>query len=321
MPVGGIEMEVLVNDLSFHGQFPDIASFSDAIDRLMAARNMSRLLRRELYCHRNLAYAQVTRDLAMPQAVQQLSADKKKAVILWLTKNGPYWDDARLHNSDDFMECLDHIVTDSAIGEAAFRVLHGGDCHLLSIMPSDWERSPLLVCWHRVDGDNRETSIVNTASLEIALRLAPEPIHSWEQLAVVCRIRFPHISFSVDAFVPFRGHPFVPGAANQLIDRLEVLAKYLNCFDEDGERTEDGDRLYRDFFTGKKAWFTDSSSDEKNDFKSELTFKHPDVQGQTLFCPWHGKVKTPQLRIHFSWPIYPNEPLYVVYVGPKITKR
>ena len=33
MPVGGIEMEVLVNDLSFHGQFADIASFFDAIDR------------------------------------------------------------------------------------------------------------------------------------------------------------------------------------------------------------------------------------------------------------------------------------------------
>ena len=324
MPAGGIEMEVLVNDLSLHGQFPDIASFFDAIDRLMVSRYRSKRFGRELYCHRNMAYAQVTRDLTMPQAVQLLSSDKKKAVILWLTKNGPYWEDARLHNSDDFMECAEQIVTDTAIGEAAFRRFHGGDCHLFSVMPSAWERSPLLVCWHRVDGDNRETSIVNyinTASLEAALRLAPEPIHSWEQLAVVCRIRFPHISFSVDAFVPFRGHPFVPGAANQLIDRLEVLAKYLNCFDEDGERTEDGDRLYRDFFTGKKAWFTDSSSDEKNYFKSELTFKHPDVQGQTLFCPWHGKVKTPQLRIHFSWPIYPNEPLYVVYVGPKITKR
>jgi hypothetical protein len=317
-------MEVLVNDLSFHGQFRDIASFSDAIDRLMAARDMSKLLGRELYCHRNMAYVQVTRDLNMPQAVQQLGADKKKALILWLTKNGPYWDDARLHNSDDFMECLDHIVTDSAIGEAAFRVLHGGDCHLLSIMPSDWERSSLLVCWHKVDGDNRETSIVNhvnTASLEVALRLAPEPIHSWVQLGAVCRIRFPHIRFSVDAFESFHGHPFVPGAANQLICKLEILAKYLDYFDEDGERTGEGDCLYRDFFTGKKAWFTDSSSDEKNDFKSELTFKHPDVQGQTLFCPWHGKVKTPQLRIHFSWPIYPNEPLYVVYVGPKITKQ
>ena len=317
-------MELLVNDLSLHGQFPDIASFFDAIDRLMGARNMSRKFGCDLYCHRNMAYAQVSRELTMPQAVQQLGADKRKALMSWLTRNGPYWDDMRLHNSDDFMECAEQIVTDTAIGESAFRRFHGDDCHLFSLIPSDWERSPLLVFWRRVDGDNRETNVVNhinTDSLKDALRLAPEPIHSWEQLGSVCRIRFPRIRFSVDAFEPFRGHPFVPGSANQLIDKLEIIAKYLECFDEDGERTEEGDRLYRDFFTGKKAWFTDSSSDEKNSFKSELTFKHPDFQGHTLFCPWHGKVKTPQFRIHFSWPIYPNEPLYVVYIGPKITKR
>ena len=35
----------------------------------------------------------------------------------------------------------------------------------------------------------------------------------------------------------------------------------------------------------------------------------------------HGKVKTPQIRIHFSWPITASTPLYVVYVGYKITKK
>jgi hypothetical protein len=317
-------MELLVNDLSLHGQFSDIASFFDAIDRLMAAKYKSRELGHELYCHRNMVYAQVTRDLTMQQVVQRLCNDKRSGLMSWLTRNGPYWDDARLHNSDDFMECLDLIVTDSAIGEAAFRVLHGGDCHLFSIMPSDWERSPLLVCWHRVDGDNRETSIVNhinTASLEAALRLSPEPIHSWEQLGAVCRIRFPHISFSVDAFEPFRGHPFVPGAANRILERLDVLDRIIGCVNERGERTAEGHRLYQDHFTGDKGWFSDSSDTEKYEFQSALTFNHPEIEGQTFFCPWHGKVKTPQLRIHFSWPIYPNEPLYVVYVGPKITKR
>jgi hypothetical protein len=32
-------------------------------------------------------------------------------------------------------------------------------------------------------------------------------------------------------------------------------------------------------------------------------------------------LKTQQIRIHFSWPIRVDTPLYVVYVGPKITKR
>ena len=40
-----------------------------------------------------------------------------------------------------------------------------------------------------------------------------------------------------------------------------------------------------------------------------------------LFCPWHGKVKSPQYRIHFSWPTTATTPIYIVYVGPKLTKK
>ena len=27
------------------------------------------------------------------------------------------------------------------------------------------------------------------------------------------------------------------------------------------------------------------------------------------------------LRLHFSWPVRAGEPVYVVYAGPKLTKR
>jgi len=52
-----------------------------------------------------------------------------------------------------------------------------------------------------------------------------------------------------------------------------------------------------------------------------MTFRHPEKADETIFCPWYGKVGTPQLRVHFSWPVRADETLYVVYVGPKITKR
>lgn len=80
-------------------------------------------------------------------------------------------------------------------------------------------------------------------------------------------------------------------------------------------------------FTGKKgdggrgATFTDSSDSEKSEFKKEMTFDNPLDAKRTLFCPWHGKVQTPQLRVHFSYPICADEALFVVYVGPKLTKR
>jgi hypothetical protein len=72
---------------------------------------------------------------------------------------------------------------------------------------------------------------------------------------------------------------------------------------------------------GGNPLFSDSSDTEKLDFRNELTFRHPDQPGRSLFCPWHGKVRHLELRVHYTWSGRAGEPLYVVYVGPKITKR
>ena len=74
-----------------------------------------------------------------------------------------------------------------------------------------------------------------------------------------------------------------------------------------------------DHFHGEKSWFSDSSDSEKRKFKQDLTFPHPERAQENLFCTWHGKVKTPQYRVHFSWS-FGTDPVYVTYVGPKITK-
>lgn len=79
--------------------------------------------------------------------------------------------------------------------------------------------------------------------------------------------------------------------------------------------------LFQDHFVGEKAWFTDSSDAEKREFRTEMTFPHPTVPQERIFCPWHGKVKIQQMRVHFSYPIKRSEPLYVVYIGPKISRR
>lgn len=318
------DLELLVNDLSIGGQFPDIPSFRAAISRVMNMRTLARQFGRELHCHRNLTHAQVTRDLAMPQAIQRLEQAEKNALMQWLTRLGPFWDDVRMHGPDDYLECADQVVTDTAIGEASFRCLHGTDYHLVSLTPSSWEHSPLSVWWRCAGGDDLNVEVANHISLEdleAALRLAPEPIESWEQLARVSRARFPNLIFATDSFEPLRGLPFSPGVVHRIIERIDVLERLQRCFDENGERTPEGHRLYQEHFTGNKAWFSDSSDSEMNEFRSELTFKHPEIEGETLFCTMHGKVKTPQIRIHFSWPVRADMPLFVVYVGPKITKR
>ena len=50
-----------------------------------------------------------------------------------------------------------------------------------------------------------------------------------------------------------------------------------------------------------------------------MTFKDP--EGRELICFWHGKIKTPQYRIHFSYPIEKGAPLYIAYIGEKLTKK
>jgi hypothetical protein len=317
-------MDLLLNELSLHGQFHDISAFRDAIERVMLLRKMARRFGREIHCHRSFAHAQVTRAQTLPQVVQAFERDEGRVLMQWLARQGPYWEDVRLHSTDDYLEYNGVPVTDTALGEAAFGVMHGYERRLASLTPSDYALSPLPVTWTTDDGRANKVDVNNhwdVLELEAVLQAAPPVLDSWEKLADVCRSQCDALTFSADCFDALRGHPFAEGAARHVLALLDVLHRFSGCFDEAGQRTPEGQRLYQDHFTGDKAWFSDSSDAEKHEFRRELTFKHPMAIGETLFCTWHGKVKTPQIRVHFSWPVRANEPLYVLYVGPKITKR
>ena len=132
-------MHLLVNDLSLHGQFREKAAFRDALTRLMTMRNVAQRLGCEVCCHRALLNAKPMTGMTMQQALGQLTSNEQRAILGWLTRHGPFWDDLRQHAADEYLECRGEIVTDSAVGEAAFRTFHGVDCGLVSIAPSDWD--------------------------------------------------------------------------------------------------------------------------------------------------------------------------------------
>ena len=316
-------MELIFNDLSIHGQFHDIATFGDAIGRVMAIRKMARQFGRELQCHRNVANAQVTRDLTMPQIANALGRDRCRVLMQWLTQRGPFWEDFQQHTGDDYLECNGEIVTETAVGEAAYCRFSGIDRSLVSMDPSRWLASPLTVDW-RENGQVRSVGILNywdADAVKIALENCPATLESWNDLESVARSRCQELTFSKDSFEPLNGVPFAKGAAEQLLSRLTVLHDFKNCFDERGERTPRCQEIFQKHFTGDEAWFSDASPTEKAEFRTALTFHHPTNSRASLFCTWHGKVRTQYLRIHFSWPVRASEPLYVVYIGPKITKR
>ncbi len=324
--MGRLTVELLFNELSLHGQFPDVTTFKASVGRVMRIRKVMRRFGRDLYCRRNVPSCQVTSDKTMQQVIGAFDPNSKRALLGWLTGRGPFWEDEREHSGEEWFEYNGEIVTDSALGEAAYKYFCGLSQGVVSMAPSAWLSSPLLVKWVQ----NRETSSAtipnywDVDTLRAVLDAAPAPIRSWTELETMARERCPDLMFAQDSFKPLAGHPFHEGTAKRLLDRFSRLHDLKNCFDERGERTSEGHRLYKAHFTGDGAHFSDSSDTEKRTFRTELTFPHPQVPGTSLFCTWHGKVVTRsrlQLRVHFSWPVRRDDPLYVVYVGPKITRR
>ncbi len=291
----------------------------------MAIRDVARRFGRELQCHRNVKNIPVTPNLTIPQVIKHLDVNSRRVLMQWLTRHGPFWEDFRQHAGGDWLEYNGEIITDTAVGEAAYCLFHGIDRALVSIDPSYWLISPLSVDWHDHDsGFVKSINIQNywdANNLEQYLAAVPAPLRSWKDLEAVARRRYPDLTFSKDSFKPLKGYPFGKGPAERLLSRLAVLYYLKRCSDKDGRMTPEGLAIHQKHFTGAKSWFSDSSATEKSEFMNDLTFRHPANPGEFLFCTWHGKVKTPQLRIHFSWPIQADTPLYIVYVGPKITKR
>ena len=317
-------MKLLLNELSMHGQFQNTLQFAQAIDTIMSLRAVAKQFGRDVYCGTNMAQLPAVHQSTMLEEMQRMSVDKKRALMHWLSRVGPHWEESRQHSSEDYFSYGAEVVTDTALGEAASLMLQRQLCGLVSFAPSAWLHSVVLINY--VNSLNEATPIEvenywDSQALECALKRLPRTCNDWSSLEQQSRQRYTGIYFSDDCFDGLNGVPVSSSAINQIMQLLDTLNQFKQCFDAAGQRTSEGHEIYQKHFTGTKAWFTDSSDSEKNEFSAALIFKHPAHQNKTIECPWHGKVKTPQLRIHFSMPVTAKDSLYVVYIGPKLTKR
>lgn len=292
----------------------------------MAMRALAKRFDRDVHCHSAILTRDVLRGVSLQRVVGALPRDQQRAVMWWLTKGGPFWWLDRRHGGDDYLESADDVVTDSAIGEAAFRTLHGVESNLMSFTPSDWNQSPIEVIWRREAErfDDESVAVENfwtVGSLEERLARAMAPIQSWRQLQQVSERGFPRLVFGEACFSPLGALPFRRSAATRILELLRILDRFAVAFHADGSRSREGHMLYRDHFTGDNAVFSDSSLTEKRDFGQKLRFPHPDEPGRILPCTWHAKIRTMTLRMHFSWPIRYGQPVYVMYMGQKIIRR
>ena len=293
----------------------------------MEIRKVAEQFDHKFYFNRLIVTTEPIPNLTMQQAISRFNKNEQRAAMGQLTRSGPFWDDLRRHREDDWMECENgEIVTDFAVGEAAFRTLHGVCTNLVSLKPSNWDYSPIRVIW-KYDLDGVQDQNINVENwrdaidLENSLRSAPSSVLSWFDLQNVSKNRYERLVLADNCFEFLEGVPFSKSSADRIIFLLGILNCLVGTFDDAGIRTSEGNQIYQDYFTGDNALFSDSSDTEKHNFKERLTFPHPDNPKDPLFCPWHGKERQNMLRLHFSWPIRADKPVYVVYVGPKITKK
>jgi len=313
-------MDLLLNDLSLHGQFLDTTTFKEAVSRIMSMRRIAISSGFQLHSPKDILNRPATPTTSLNQALQRLSKDQKRSVLQWLTRYGPFWEDLALHDSDLYMDYRGEIVTEMAVGEAAYCTSIGISRALISFAPSDWQLTPVRV--RVVSEATTEVTVRNyweVSGLEAALKEARPPVTSWEQMERLSRREFQRLTFSAECFSKLSGQPFGPGVAVRILARLRILDDLVGSVDVGGQRTPEGHRIYQEHFTGARAWFSDSSETEKRQFEKELTFIGPD--GNPLFCTWHGKLNNPPYRIHFAWPVSHRAPLYIAYIGLKITRR
>lgn len=317
-------MEFLLNDLSLHGQFDSLGNFLAAVDRIMIARQSIERRGLRLRC-RKFAHTHINKTTTVLQALQSLpDRNKRLGILSWMTKQGPFWEDDRLHTDYDWFEVSGEIVTDTAVGEAAMHILQGLTATLVSFTPSAWERTPIDVDRVQDDASRMTVSVPNVwtqAQVELALQQAERPLQSWDDLVHWAQRECSHLTLAANVIAHLDGWPFISAAAEQFQRLLKVLDQLKQYVGKDNQLSAEGVELRRVYFIGDQPRFTDSSDTEKREFETKLTFPHPERPGEKLFCTWHGKVKTSQMRVHFSYPIKHDQPLYIVYIGPKITKR
>ena len=222
-------MELLANDLSIHEQFHDIAAFRDALVRLVSMRDAARRSGREVYCHHARLTARPMAGVQMQQAVGRLAdRNERRAGMVWLTQTCRVWDDLRQHGTDDWMEYRGDVVTDTVIGEAAFRTLHSVECGLISVAPSNLDFSPVEVIWRpEAEELGEKTAAIENwrdpISLEEGLRNAAPPIQSWDDLCQASTNGFEGLTIVENCFKPLDGVPFPRSSAERILVLLDTL--------------------------------------------------------------------------------------------------
>ncbi|WP_299774671.1 hypothetical protein [uncultured Pseudoteredinibacter sp.] len=317
-------MEWILNDLSLSHQFDNVDDFVEKMSVFLKAKTSDSLLNKNVLCPRQLGSVEVFEGLTFSHVVLNLVSRNLRAQILsWVNKNGPFWSDNRVDNPDDYFEYGSLDVTDQGLGECARREIAELDVTSFSF-DGDYSKSPLVIRHGLEEASLGHYDIENIWGIDSLVVAAKESLpkpRNWDEAIDRVKEQCPHIKLSGLVNEQMSPVPFSIGNFESICERFRILREYLDSRDASGNHTEATNVILRNFFQGDKAWFSGSSADECRTFSEKLSFIDL-YDGEKKLFPFHGKIKTPQLRIHFEWPVPADRSeIQVVYIGPKITKR
>ena len=321
-------MEWHINDLSIGGQFSNCDDFIKSFEPLLKLRLQNQILSDRLFCSRSFMLRPATKNENIHKAVASTgNRIFKSQVIAWLAKAGPFWDDERQFIEEDYFEYQGIDVTNQGLGEVSRRSIADIDAETFSFLGSsfDFEKSPIEIQQGLSEDIIQYVSIINKWTIE-QLQKGLEAIiniNTWPDLQEEIIRRFPQLVFSDNVMIRLFATPFSRALKNRIITLLEILNKVADETGGNGKLSEEGMRLLKNYFSGtcdtRQPLFKPESNKNKKNFESELTFNDPDNPEKAIFCHWHGKIQTPQTRIHFEWPRPDGQKkIKIVYIGPKI---
>ena len=320
-------MKWILNDLSLDNEYTAADQLVNFLVPILRLRKKT-VFRDGLFCSRNFGGLQLTTGELFSHAIFKYQDKNIKTLILsWVSKSGPFWDDQREGIAEDYFEYDGVDVTDRGLGESArLEINEKLVTSLSSFNTSDTKfgKSPLQIQHGIAEEILGEICVKNIWTVDDLVNSIdgsiPTP-KNWNEAAQYLIDKFDRLQFSTEIFNQLSSQPFSFYIVERLEELLSVLQQFIECRDSNGEYTQKNHETLENHFMGDKAWFSDESSSNKISFKHQLKFPDPNNVSKKIFAPFHGKIKTPQFRVHFPWPIrLKDRVIKILYIGPKITK-
>lgn len=313
-------MDLHLNDLSLGGQFD---TRGHAVDALLGIFAKAQNRRFRLVVSRGMLSRPAVGTTPLVNIIATAGRTERALLLNWLGKSGPFSDDERIETADDLWWLDEDDVTDQGLGAAGRKLLVGEAVSSFSLrhgLSSRFEKSPLEVLQGLPGEPLWIASVVNywdlagLEALDSSIEVEPE---SWDGFISACIGRYPNLMIDEQNFTAgLKKHPFHRNVVRRGFVLLKVLDDLAGGIGSDGGLSEPALRLLEDYFQGGKALFSDEEPQDKHVF----TFRD-NTNGDDIYCSWHGKVRTPQFRLHFQWPVPAGQRyIKVLYFGEKLTK-